>query len=315
MKTKTFSLVQACLLFFAGALIILITISFIYAELKASLFFEKSNNLNKPPYKIEQIDYYKHVLSLVGEALKYTPGNADYYAKKGDYLFGALEDGLGEELSIDKVQIEDAYKKAISLNPVNFRYHLKLGWFYETLDDSSRAEEELINASRLYPSYSQVYIYILKHYLKIKDTPEVFRYLLLALYYEKGCWRGVTEGIEKEILGLPGISWDSKIKELRFTSPCGSDEFSLKQAGFPHAKIPLKIKAFVKGNPEKVLLLKNSQPYLSLSMEEILPEGSIYGLDLSSFLSDAFLDSLSVKAKPYAEIQKVEAIWKSGCPW
>src|SRR3989338_6803849 len=141
---------------------------FIYSNLKADSFYAKALNLKKPTAVHEIEKYYRDSLDFISAAIKFSNNNPDYLAARADSLFMVMEAGLKEQLSARDSEIEYLYKWAMKLNPVNFEYHLKLGWFYLGRN-GQKAEEELIKATELYPTDINVYRYLTKYYFLKND--------------------------------------------------------------------------------------------------------------------------------------------------
>jgi tetratricopeptide (TPR) repeat protein len=310
MKEKTFNIGVIYFILFFSIIFAILCFFFIFSNLRANLLYEKAIIQEKPTVKSEKIAYYRKIFSLLSAAININRGNADCLVKKADYILEALDEDLGETLMINEKESEDLYKKAIALNPFNFEYHLKLGWFYVN-KNNPEAEEELSRATKLYPTNSQVYLYLCRYYLKNKNEKAAFNGFILALNYAERKQRPkLINEMEKEFQDLPYLSLNKKRKELKFIAYPQNEEWNFKKEGFAHAKITLSIKVYVKEPLVDVNLYKDSHSYGYFRYAENAEGINSYELILNSFPLDTYLDDFRIKTNPPSTIEKIEFIKK-----
>ncbi|UCG35485.1 MAG: hypothetical protein JSW17_01400 [Candidatus Omnitrophota bacterium] len=261
--------------------------------------------------------YFKDILLSFSEAIQINRENAELYEKKIDYLEAALDRGLEKELGIDiKKDIEEAYIKAIKFNPTNYYYHLGLGWFYTEENRFKEAEKELMKSQSLYPIEFNVYLYLAKYYLKLGRKEgvvgveeEIFKTLLRAINIIKyGRERNMWAQMKRMIKEVPTISWDERKGELKYIAELGADRFDFKQRKFPHDKIPLTIRLYIKDPVQEVALYKRDIRFQSFRKIKITPEYNVYEVKLDYFPNDTYLDDLRIETNPAIIINKIEIV-------
>jgi tetratricopeptide (TPR) repeat protein len=312
---------------------------FIYSSLKSELIYEKVVKINRPAVRSELESYYRNTLSLLSEAIKFNKNNADYLVTKADYLVMAGDDGLKVELSIADSEIEDLYSRAVKLNPINFEYHLKLGWFYADRDDEAAEtelikaielypknfdvylylikyysqkgfEEELVKAVKLYPRKPESHLYLMKHYLEKKDEKKAFWSMVSFLHYIKDqvLKHATIKDFEQEIANLPNIFVSYQKNLIQLSIYPGTNKFDFKEADFLHDQINLTFKVYVRGNREVVSLYRGS--FLYANFEELSPvfEQTVYQLLLNNFSASSYLDDFEIRTGPHSSIEKIEIL-------
>jgi len=280
-------------------------------NLKAYLISEKALKMKLPSVKMEKNIYYRDAVGLISQAVNLNKLNADYLAFKADLLFSALAEDLGAGDNGGRKEIEDLYGKAISLNPINFEYHLKLGWFYAQMG-SDRAEEEIEKAIMLYPSYYRNYLYFAKYYLRNKKEKEAYFNLLAAFYHGSNItWRTIMSEIRDDLKDSTPFSFNERKKQLIFSEPAPGAEIDLKKYGFPHVNVPLNIKVYIKSSTKpEVLLYKNNILFGHLKQVSSVEETDVYEFNIDPLAADVYLDALALKTSPAQDMEKIEFLQK-----
>jgi len=307
MKEKNIS---SLFLIITAAIVIALS-GVIFFNLKGYIIYEKLSNTKIPAIKTERINYYNDAIFMISQAIKLNKLNADYIALKADLLFGLLSEDLHSASDIKKKEIEDLYMKAISLNPVNFEYHLKLGWFYAQINDA-KAESEIEKAIELYPSYYRNYLYFSKYYLKNKKEKEAFNNILLTFYRSgTGPWRKIMDEIREDLTAFPAFYFDEKKRQLSFFVSAPGEELNFKKYGFSHINTPLDIKVYVLNSAKpEILLYKNNILSGHFKKTASINEADIYEFNITPAMADAYLDELIIKTAPSQNIEKIEFIKK-----
>lgn len=291
---------------------------FTTSTLRADLLYKRALAKIKPSFHLDKPQYYQEVISLIRRASKWRPDNASYYAKHADYLFEAIADGLEKNLALERKKIEELYIKAITLNPLYFEYHLKLGWFSNQFGDKTKAERELIKATRLYPNYYKVHLYLSKYYLQTGNADLGFKALLLSSYFTQGSeYRTeIIKEVGEGIKGIAQLNFDGNANLVTYTILRSSYTFDFKKEGFPHLLLPsennvfpiwfpLKIRVYLKDKPNSVILYSNHT-----SQQSFMPVGAgeynMYELEIGVFSSPTYLDELKVETNPSTAIEKIE---------
>jgi tetratricopeptide (TPR) repeat protein len=202
------------------------------------------------------------------------------------------------------------YEKAISLNPLNYEDHLKLGWFYANKGQMQRAQVELQKAVELYPTNFQTYVYLGKYWLKAKNQNLAFNNFILAFYLGRFNWPNIMRSIKEDIVNLDFFSLDEIRREFKLITYPQEASFSFKKQGFIHKQIPLKIKVYVKKGAQEVSLYRNKDAYHSFHWLNSTQELDIYELILESFASNVYLDDFEIRTNPLTNIEKIEFIYK-----
>lgn len=299
------------IIFFIALIFILMSAFRIYFNTKANFLYEKAIRKDKPAPAAAKSDYYKYIFSLLNQAIALNNKDADFYAKKAEYLSQALDEGFKEALAINPDEIIDLYKKAITLNPINYEYHLQLGWFYLNKGDTESAQNGLLKAAHLYPTNFQVYLYLSRYYLKLNDEGKAFNNLILSMHYAgKRAFRMIINAIKQDIGNSSALLLNEKAREVKFITYPINGEISFKHQGFPHEKIPLKIRVFVKKGSESVSLIYKGNIYKVLLWADNTPELDIYEINLDTFAADAYLDDFAIKISPPINTERIEFIYK-----
>jgi len=294
--------------YFLFVLVVVITFfsCFISSHLIAHLLYKKALHCKKPTLTSEKVSYYSEVVALLTRAIRFNENNADYKAKKANYLALAWDDGFGAKLAINEKEIEQLYKEAIRLNPINFEYHLNLGWFYVNRD-AAKAEEELLKAVSLFPTDYQIYLYLYRYYSQSKKEDCAFANLISALYYARNIsWRTVMDEAKSQIQNLSGFLYDEKAKELKFTACPLSYEFDFKKRCFSCLALPLNIKIYIKKGLADIRLYKDNSPCASFKFKGNTGEFDIYELNLELASLGTSLCDFKIKVDPPSAIEKIE---------
>ncbi|UCD15361.1 MAG: hypothetical protein JSV34_06510, partial [Candidatus Omnitrophota bacterium] len=249
-KEITLNIIGGYLLFTVGAVLVLVSFSFVFSSLRATLLHKKARLESKPYLKSAKIDYYKEILTLTSRAIRLTEGSANAHRRKALYLSWVVADGLGRELFIDETDIERLYLRAIELEPLDYLYHYRLGRFYGGQDQFDKAEKELMKARELAPKKNEIRLYLAKNHLRRikkefigKGEWEIFKMLLQAMHLSSWKFLGQIREIVKE---FPSISWDNRKQQLIYTAGLGSDKYDFKEKKFPHEKIPVIVRLYLK---------------------------------------------------------------------
>ncbi|MEM7816906.1 MAG: hypothetical protein QXZ20_03260, partial [Candidatus Aenigmatarchaeota archaeon] len=241
MKEKKFKK-EKYLLAIAISIINFVFIYFIFVNLKAVIIEQKIDLKKVPSVKLEKIDFYKRNIYLLNNLISLIPQNAEYLIKKADCLRMAMDDGFKELFSIQDKEIEELYQKAIFLNPLNFEYHLKLGWFY--IDkDTNKAKKEFLSSIELNPTDFHPYLYFSIYHLKNKDGKQAFINIISALYF-KASPQKIIEEVIPQIKDDLNLVFDDKKRELKFVAFPKEEIWDFKKEGFPQIKIPINIRVY-----------------------------------------------------------------------
>ncbi|MBU1113216.1 MAG: hypothetical protein KKH93_05025 [Candidatus Omnitrophica bacterium] len=334
LKTNSLSAV------FSLGLILIFCCSFsVYSSLRAHLFYRQAVSLEKPSLRLGLEGYYREVIFLTSRAIGYAKTNADYLVKKADYISEALSDGFSSQLALGEKDAEKFYLKAVELNPVNFEYHLKLGWFYVNQGDErgkgelikatklhpkqSRVysylaeyysikgqEDELIKAAARYPQEPQIYLSLAKYYLRESNDKKAFINLILFLHHEKNsdARYEIIKEIEETVKESTQVFLDLEKRKVKFTIQPQAGEFDFKKESFPHQKIPLSLYIYVRNPADEVTIYRDEIPYLNFIKRWQREEEAFYGLWLGNFPPDVYLDDFKIRTSNSAVINKLEII-------
>ncbi|MCM8787739.1 MAG: hypothetical protein NC935_06790 [Candidatus Omnitrophica bacterium] len=288
---------------FFGAITILFIfcLHFILSSLKAQLFYQEALSKNFVEVEVEKINIYKEIFSLFDKSIFLSNLNAAFYEKKADFILKAFEENLNNKLFVEEKDIETLYKKAINLNPLNYAYHLKLGWFYFKQNNLELAQKYLSKAHLLYPTDYQTYFYLINFYFTTKKEWEGFKKLLYFIYYMKDNTYQLLNSLADKISGLSLISVDKNLRLIKFSFLKNFD-LNFKNMGLPHLKLPLIIKVYAKKDLVKLALYKGYEFY-----NEFKNIGNnIYELELDR----NYLDDFNIQITPANALEKMEFIVK-----
>jgi hypothetical protein len=298
-------------LFFIIALILILFSFFIYNHARASILYDKFISAIKPSPGPAEILYYKDELYLIAEALRFSKDNANYYADKANTLFTASSRGFKQTLGIKKAEIESLYKKAIKLNPVNYQYHLNLGWFYAQAGKKNLAEKELTAASQLFPTNFQIYFYLAKYYLSNKKEKIAFGNLLLTFYYAPPFyWLRICPALREYLSTSSHILLNEKNREMRYVVFPLRHNFDFRNQGFPRRVVPLKIKIYLRNPVENATLEYKGYSFKAFSWQGVEAGYDVYETTLDSFSSRSSFDDFRIATNPSVNIEKIEFIYK-----
>lgn len=310
MVEKDFN-IKVVSVFFTVAIFLTFFSFFLYSNMRADFLYERAISETKPAVESARPGYYKNNIFLISQAMRFNKNNADYYARKADILSESLDGALEQGIAAEETEIEDLYKKAIILNPLNYAYHFKLGWFYANRGRMEYAEEELIKAAELYPTNFTIYLYLSKYYMRIRNERKAFSNLLLALTYApESSWGIFLEAIREDTSGLAHISLDRWAQEIKYTTSPLRGKFDFNKEGFPHCQLRLKIKVYAKKPVGDITLSYNGNTYRYLRWVDSGPEFDIYELNLDSFPATAYLDDFRIETNPPVTAEKIEFIYK-----
>jgi hypothetical protein len=282
---------------------------FLSFDLTAYSLYKSISEATAPVVRMKKIEYYQKAIDSISTAIALNGLNADYLAQKADLLSQVIADNLKTVFNTDKTEIENLYKQAINLNPVDFKYHLKLGWFYAQQQDK-KAEEEIKKSITLYPSYYQPYLYLAKYYLKNRNEKEAFNSILLCLYYGRNIWSyHIINEIKDELKSAKDFSVDDRKREWRFNIYPTGEIFDFRNYGFTHIIIPLNIKVYLKVSPAEVLLYKNNSLYGHFKKFGTA-ESNIYEFKIDNNANGIYFDELKIKTYPSQQIERIELISK-----
>ena len=295
----------------AGLIVVIFSMWFIVSYFLAQQLFEKANIENKPSLKSEKIRYYRQILPFISKAIAIRGDNSDYYMINADLFRKAIEDDLEHEISIYRDNIEDLYLKAVSLNPVNFEYHLKLGLFYAVQGDR-RAEQELLKTKSLYPKNKQIYTYLCQYFLTEKNYKGAFSSLISYFSLSpEGYWFGavVEEELKEALADFSQLVLDKEKQELRLIIYPNSSEFSFEDKNLPLEKILLKIRVY-SYNPENIVAFyREGVFWQNFKENESAADFFIHELDLGFISPKENLSNFSIKVTNNSSIDKIEMVF------
>ena len=308
MESKNNYSIATYILFTAIIFAIIYSTNFIFSNLKADFFYKKAMSQEKDVLESEKVDYYRQALGFLTKATKFNRSNPAYYSTKADFIVQALEDNLGEELSISQEQAEELYIRSVQLKPSDFEYHLKLGWFYVGKDDE-KAEKELVQTVGLYPTGHEIYFYLMKYYIKQKDEKKIFSNFLLATHYSDQHWFVIFMDLFRRRHEFNQIVIDGHPKwSGKFIYDFDNEEFDFKTERLPHLQIPLKFKVYIKDKHDEVILYNGNISYLKFKKIDDTKEMSVFELYLENFPKDVYLDDFRIRTKMYSPIDRIEVI-------
>lgn len=160
---KGFCIVISCILLFSAY-------SLIWRRYGAEKIFEKVKEYKTPEDSVKAVIEYNKFMKKIEKSISLNPLSSLYWLKKADVLSEvALRDDLwagsvffegfgnsSEMLS----SAEEAYKKAIELNPTKADSHLRLGWLYGVIDKKDLSKEHFEKAVLLDPQNPKIKSYI-----------------------------------------------------------------------------------------------------------------------------------------------------------
>jgi tetratricopeptide (TPR) repeat protein len=309
MKEKNFD-TNLTLAFSVFTVFLIFLSFFIYLSIRADTIYSKLDFMNKPAITSVKLDYYRGVLALVSQALQYNSSNASYWERKADYLVGAFDDGFKEPLAINNIDIENLYRKAINLNPTDYKCHLKLGWFCANNGNKELAKNELLKAIELHPTNFQTYLYLGKYYIKIQDEKNAFNNILLALHYGSRFYWDIFNSLKEDSNNLKAITFNDREQEIKYVIFPLAEIFNFKSQEFPHKQIPLKIRVYAKRPVSAITLNYNGIIFRHLPCKKAAPEYDVYELNLDEYPLYIYLDDLQIITAPSSAIEKIEFIYK-----
>lgn len=293
-------------LFVTAIVMTLFLSSFVISFLRSEYFYKKSQIESRPYLKSEKLNYYVKVLYYIDKAINSRGDNAEYYAAKADYLLSAADDGLKEELSIDKEEIEYLIKSAIRLNPTNFKYYLKLGWLNKD-KEKGIAEGQLLKAAGLNSMEPQVYLFLARYYNRKKDFKNAFHNLMLFFCYSEYSLREQLNRMKEELKEDTPLSFDKKTGRMKYTVIVGDREFDFKNEGFLHISTPLRPVVYADKPSGEIGLYKDD---ILCGKFESRGTGkdniSRYALGTHYLPPGIYFDELKIKAAPPLVIEKIE---------
>ena len=268
----------------------------------------RSQSEEEPYLKKEKIDHYVRILSYIDRSIALQEENAEYLSAKADYLLGAIDNGLEDEIPLEEREVANLFKGAMKLNPLNYEYHLKLGWFYRMTEEEA-ALSSLSRSRQLYPTEAQVYLYLSRYYIIRDDAGKAFSNILLCFYHSGPAWRKMLDALWPDIGRLPQMSLNEEEKRFTFTLPVGSDEFYFKKEGFPHARLGMRMRIYTnKTESDGEVVLCNDRDF-SVEAERVYrrtEDFNIYQHYLGTEPGDVYLDELIIRSAPPLVIEKIE---------
>ena len=281
---------------------------FVISSLTAEHYYVRSQSEEEPYLQREKKGYYGRILSQINSSIALQGEDTKYLSAKADYLLRAVDSGLGEELSIKADSIEKLLQELIKLNPVNYEYHLKLGWFYRDSSDEN-AEKALLKARQLYPLEHQVYLYLAKYYFRKGGRKETFKNLILFYYYSNNLWKKSLDKLQYEIENNAQLAFIDD-KWLTYTFSDVSGEFVFKEEGFPHVRLGMQILVYT--NPieqeGEVTIYKGNTFSDKFKRIKRTEEFAIYRFYTSTLPQDIYLDELKISAALPLSMEKIECL-------
>jgi tetratricopeptide (TPR) repeat protein len=166
--------------FFAGLLLILLFSEYaIFRRCHADMIFQR----NKDEKVVSTGSYaaleYRRLFAEINNAITMNLGDSRYMCRKGDLaseliLRRDLYDKLriiGPLKNIDGMIVvaDKSYSKAVTLNPTNADYHLKLGWLYSIAGDLDGMKKEFKKAWILDPTNINLRKYINEYMTELQQ--------------------------------------------------------------------------------------------------------------------------------------------------
>ncbi|MDD5584130.1 MAG: hypothetical protein PHV55_03640 [Candidatus Omnitrophica bacterium] len=288
------------------SVVVLCSIFFIISSLHAGFLYTQASSISSPSIGSEKRGYYRKVISLISQAIALRSDNSQYYARKGDFLWKATEDGLGEAVFRDQREIENLYMKALRINPLNYEYHLKLSWLYYTQNNSAAAQGQLMKTVDLYPADSQVRFYLSRYYFAKHQEWLGFKNFVLSLHYAIGDRTAMAYEMLEANKKLTLTSTFIDRFAAYYVAFPNSYEFDFKEQGWPHERIPLHIKVFAKDVLGDIFLYRGYAPYRNFKKISAADGYDIYELTLDFFPPKTYLDEFRIIANSSASIGKIE---------
>ncbi len=319
-------------IFFLISLGIIIVAGFLNIRiLLGRLTYNRAFGYLRPASLVGRKEYYRDKLSAIEKAISFVPDKARYYSFYAEAASSALSDNLGEELDIDKEKTEKLYKKAIELNPTNFLYHTRLGGFYRRQQDE-RAEEKLLEAYKIYPTYTgytigrelaHLYLERTEKYLKEDNAFGAFRNLILFIYYSYGKevyrlrrqrqrrypeTKGAIIKMADKINVLAGLEADLRRRNLKYEAKPLSSDYDFGAEGFPPLQVELAFRVYLDNRDDQVFLYKRFRPYGHF--EYVAEEDGffVYEYVLRDYPEGAYLDDFRIQTENYSLLEKIEII-------
>lgn len=238
-------------------------------------YLEKVNKIDDSLI-VERVLFYQRSLRLLNEANRLNPHNSTYVFDYAQVLMNiALDEEINDLIDIPEIKhktdlyqlAESKYKQAICLEPVEAIYHLRLGWVYESLSDSDKAEEEFLKAELLKPSDLRNHIYFAKYFSSKGKERQAFYHLCKAKFLRRYLSKGAYLSDDNEFY--------KKVKQGVF-SRIGfrPDEisFHLNKGDFPFIlEFPLGMRMYLKQNGEPLYRIYIYITYLPENRSVVFP--------------------------------------------
>lgn len=307
MKEKNLTVTEQQALSAAGALFLLLLL---YTHIGISRVAAIEHTLlsaGKPEARSEKAVYYNDLSKSLERLRALEPLNADYIVRYADCLLESSGLGGRGNPIAPALEIQDLYTKALVLNPLNFEYHLKLGWFRETRGIKD-AQEELIKTIELYPTDYQGYLFLARHFLRHGDFRKGFINIVQSVYYTGGHGPYLERVFGEAALDLNAVAalqFDRDHVAI-LTIPFREKKLALKEFGFPHVRPRFfTIKVFAPGAVEKIIFDNSGTQYLVKPDVQAPPEG-LYQLELDKIFPGAYLDELVLTVSPEGAAEKIQ---------
>ncbi|MEI8349349.1 MAG: hypothetical protein WCI77_04260 [Candidatus Omnitrophota bacterium] len=306
MREKIF---ETKMLYWLSSIVILaiaVCACFLYTNTASMFLFEKAVNHKKTALDYAENDYYTTVLSFLTKAIAYHNGNAEYIVLKADTMLQASGEGLANALVIKDDEIEGLYRQAIDLNPINWEYHLKLGYYYAQ-KENPHAEGELLRAAQLSWKNYKPHRYLAQYYIQKQDYKKAFNHMILFLAYANQ-WERVRDYFKLLSDTIPikaevHSKWGDM--SIHFVAYPGASDFKLHAYGFPYEKVPFKIIAYLNKPLTTVKLYRNNSFYADFRWIGEKENMNMYQLELGISSADPYLDELLIKTGPQSLIEKI----------
>ncbi len=309
MREKSLTDNQRDLFCLIASFVCLLVFLFVSCQMRARVLYRKTLSIVEPSERFVKLEYYLDIFNILSSAINCSKGNADYYIHKARFYEKAIDEDFSQELGIDNSDVRDLYAKALRTNPLNYTYHLYLGWFYRDTYPVL-AESELKKSARLDQYNPEGYLYLAKFYLQQGDVWRGYINLALALQYLEGDrYKRVANiiwNISDEIRKTPEVSLGNGV--VKYSFPVYTYIFDFRDQYVPRSPIKIRVRVYVKEDPQEVILANQYIQYDKFKLIEKTPEFTVYQYNLSRLPRDILFKDLSIKTLTYSPIEKIELI-------
>jgi hypothetical protein len=313
-KRKLYVFVCAAVSLTLGLLFIVITMAI------GRKFYEKVIYSKKPSLRSMAVEHYRETFNYLDKAIFFSPGNALYYATKGDRYFEALRQGFRKDLNIYIPDIIGFYSRSLQLNPASYAYNKKLAAF-SVLYGSNEASAIVLRSIAACPKCYTNYVELSGYYFD-KGLERQGSFLFLSLMgFDKDFHAGERGRIFRSFKKRYGDKLDNVYfwdKHKRMWSLVNVFEpktaiFDFKENGFPAIKVCFDIRVFLNENSSGVILYRNRTPYKYLKTVVTRSGEPFHEAKVATPLPEVALNELRVEVEGAAVIDKIEIAVKPFC--